>query len=165
MYPESYPEDVAYPNLFTVKGPFRIPSITRIQESTMKSSCVGGARGAYLAHGLHTTCRKTNRRLTDKSHWCISKPQGVCEETYWHIIICTTWPRSLGHMISLMIPSNYLSPQTTWGTYGYMARENLPDSRMGTLGRRSWSWMVTEVWGLNMESKPITMRMIFVNYL
>ncbi len=55
VYPESDPENIACPSLFTVKCQFRILDITRVQKSTMKSSCVcvgGGARGAYLAHGL-----------------------------------------------------------------------------------------------------------------
>ncbi len=61
VYPESDPVNIAYPSLFTVKCPFRILDIIRLQKSTMKSSCVGGggARGAYLAHGLearHATC-------------------------------------------------------------------------------------------------------------
>ncbi len=58
VYPENDPENIAYPNLLTIKCPFRILYITRVQKSTMKSSCVclseggGGGRGAYLAHGL-----------------------------------------------------------------------------------------------------------------
>ncbi len=52
VYPESDPESIAYPSLFTVKCPFRMLDIIRLQKSTMKSSCGGGARGAYLAHGL-----------------------------------------------------------------------------------------------------------------
>ena len=53
MYAESVPENISYPNLFTVKCPFRILSITRVQKSTMKSRLGGGgAPGAYLAHGL-----------------------------------------------------------------------------------------------------------------
>ena len=38
LHPESDPENIAYPNLFTVKCPFRILGITRVQKSTMKSS-------------------------------------------------------------------------------------------------------------------------------
>ncbi len=54
VYPESDPENIAYPNLLTVECPFRILDIKRLQKSTMKLSYggVGGARGAYLAHGL-----------------------------------------------------------------------------------------------------------------
>ncbi len=53
VYPESDPENIACPSLFTVKCPFHILDITRVQKSTMKSSWGGGgARGAYLAHGL-----------------------------------------------------------------------------------------------------------------
>ncbi len=57
VYPESDPENIAYPHLFTVKCLFRILDIITLQKSTMKSSCVcvcggGGARGAYLAHGV-----------------------------------------------------------------------------------------------------------------
>ncbi len=57
VYPESDPEKIAYPNLLTVKCPFRILDITRLQKSAMKSSCGGGgggggARRDYLAHGL-----------------------------------------------------------------------------------------------------------------
>ncbi len=47
VYPGSDPEKIAYPNLFTLKCPFRILDITRVQKSIMKSSCGGnGARGA-----------------------------------------------------------------------------------------------------------------------
>ncbi len=53
VYPESDPENIACPSLFTVKCPFRILGITGVQKSTMKSSCGGVARGAYLAHGLY----------------------------------------------------------------------------------------------------------------
>ncbi len=42
VYPESDPENIAYPSLFTVKCPFRILDIIRLQKSTMKSSCGGG---------------------------------------------------------------------------------------------------------------------------
>ncbi len=42
VYPESDPENIAYPNVLTVKCPFRILDITRLQKSTMKSSCMGG---------------------------------------------------------------------------------------------------------------------------
>ncbi len=53
VYPESDPENIACPSLFTVKCPFRVPDITRVQKSTMKSSCGGRAPGALnLAHGL-----------------------------------------------------------------------------------------------------------------
>ncbi len=53
VYPESNPENIAYPSLFPVKCSFRILDITRVQKSTMKSSWGrGGARGAYLGHGL-----------------------------------------------------------------------------------------------------------------
>ncbi len=56
VYPESDPENIACPSLFTVKCPFSILDITRVQKSTMKSSWGGGgARGAYLAHGLYTS--------------------------------------------------------------------------------------------------------------
>ncbi len=40
VYPESDPENIAYPSLFTVKCLFRILDIIRLQKSTMKSSCV-----------------------------------------------------------------------------------------------------------------------------
>ncbi len=40
VYPESDPENIACPSLFTVKCPFRILDITRVQKNTMKSSCV-----------------------------------------------------------------------------------------------------------------------------
>ncbi len=57
VYPESDPENIAYPNLFTVKCPFCILDIIRLQKSIMKSIFfffwMGGARGAYLAHGLY----------------------------------------------------------------------------------------------------------------
>ena len=58
VYPKTDIENIAYPNLLTVKCPFRIVllDITRLQKSTMKSTCAGRgggvARGAYLAHGL-----------------------------------------------------------------------------------------------------------------
>ncbi len=52
VYPESDPENIACPSLFTGKCLFRILNITRVQKSTMKSSWGGGARGTYLAHGL-----------------------------------------------------------------------------------------------------------------
>ncbi len=42
VYPESDPENIACPSLFTVKCPFLILDIIRVQKSTMKSSCVGG---------------------------------------------------------------------------------------------------------------------------
>ncbi len=42
VYPESDPENIACPNLLTVKCPFRILDITRLQKSTMKSSWGGG---------------------------------------------------------------------------------------------------------------------------
>ncbi len=45
VYPESDPENIAYPSLFPVKCPFRILDITRVQKSTMKSSCVCGGGG------------------------------------------------------------------------------------------------------------------------
>ncbi len=38
------PENIAYPNLLTVKCPFRILDIPRLQKSTMKSSCGWGWR-------------------------------------------------------------------------------------------------------------------------
>ena len=40
VYPESDPENIAYPNLLTGKCPFRTLDITRVQKSTMKSSCI-----------------------------------------------------------------------------------------------------------------------------
>ncbi len=45
VYPESDPENIACPNLLTVKCSFRILDITRLQKSTMKSSCVGVHEG------------------------------------------------------------------------------------------------------------------------
>ncbi len=52
VYPQSDPENITYPNLFTVKGPFRILCITRIRKSTMKSSCVcvwgGGVHEGHI---------------------------------------------------------------------------------------------------------------------
>ncbi len=42
VYSESDPENIAYPDLLTVKCPFCILDITRLQKSTMKSSCGGG---------------------------------------------------------------------------------------------------------------------------
>ena len=42
VYPESDPEKIACPNLLTVKCPFRILDIIRLQKSTMKSSWGGG---------------------------------------------------------------------------------------------------------------------------
>ncbi len=82
VYPERDPENIAYLNLLTVKRPFGILDIIRLQKSTMKSSCVrGGARGAYLAHGLyqsnhfiHTVgCNssRTHRDHVTKEVWTI----------------------------------------------------------------------------------------------
>ncbi len=45
VYPESDPENIAYPSLFTVKCPIRILDIIRLQKRTMKSSCGGGGWG------------------------------------------------------------------------------------------------------------------------
>ena len=48
VYPEIDPENIAYPKLLTVKCPFSILDITKLQKSTMKSSWgVGCAGGAY----------------------------------------------------------------------------------------------------------------------
>ncbi len=54
LYPESDPENIAYPKLLTVKWSFHILDITRVQKSITKSSWGGGGarRGAYLTHGL-----------------------------------------------------------------------------------------------------------------
>ncbi len=63
VYTESDPENTAYPSLFTVKCPFRILDIIRLQKSTMKLSWGGGgdARGAYLAHGLYSDLGKRTK--------------------------------------------------------------------------------------------------------
>ncbi len=50
VYPESDPENITYPNLFTPKCSFRIPGITRVQKSIMKSRWGWGAQVAYLVH-------------------------------------------------------------------------------------------------------------------
>ncbi len=42
VYPESDPENIACLSLFTLKCPFRILDITRVQKSAMKSSCGRG---------------------------------------------------------------------------------------------------------------------------
>ncbi len=49
MYPENDPDNIDHLNIFTVKYPFRIQDITRVQKNTMRSSCargVGRCRGA-----------------------------------------------------------------------------------------------------------------------
>ncbi len=51
VYPESDPENIACPNLLTVICPFRILDITRLQKSTMKSSCGGWGWGLGVHEG------------------------------------------------------------------------------------------------------------------
>ncbi len=53
VYPERDPENIAYPNLFTVKCPFNSTRHNKASEKYQEVKLwAGGARGAYLAHGL-----------------------------------------------------------------------------------------------------------------
>ncbi len=62
VYPESDPENMAYPSLFPVKYPFRILNITRVQKSTMKSSCGGCTRGLSSPRTISDTVSITSGR-------------------------------------------------------------------------------------------------------
>ncbi len=84
VYPESDPENIAYPSLFPVKCPFRILDITRVQKSTIKSSC--GGWGVGCTRGLSSPRTKwsaTAKPKTGENPQLPWRSHGVCPQVEW----------------------------------------------------------------------------------